>query len=44
MSVLSIFSTNREIGMERMEEKGFTNKTNNRKMESEVTAESFVQI
>lgn len=43
MSVLSIFSTNRETGMERMEEKGFTNKTNNRKMESQVAAESLVQ-
>lgn len=43
MSVLSIFSTNRETGMERMEEKGFANKTNKRKMESQGAAESLIQ-
>lgn len=40
MSVLPIFSTNRETGMERMRGKGFKNKTNNRRAKNEVTAES----
>lgn len=43
VSVLPIFSTNRETGMERMREKGFTNKINNRRVESKVTAESCIQ-
>ena len=43
MSVLPIFSTNRETGMERMRGKVFTNKTNNRRAESKVTAESCIQ-
>jgi len=43
MSVLPIFSTNRATGMERMDEKGFANKTNSRKMESKVITESSIQ-
>lgn len=43
MSVLPIFSTNRETGMERMGGKGFANKINNRRVESKVTAETRIQ-
>lgn len=42
VSVLPIFSTNRETWMERMRWKGFTNKTNNRRAKSKVTAEAHI--
>lgn len=42
VSLLPIFSTNRETGMEWMRGKGFTNKTNNRRAKNKVTSESHI--